>query len=449
MPPSGYSPPGTKPPKPLARPKNPKPVPLNPQPGQKGWKEFTQQRWRKNNPEIIAAAKARKGAAPAASAAASDPASTAAMETFRSTLAQLNTLSPEVDATAIRAPYEASKVATGQLGGGWSQAVLDSGRQAQQQYGEAHDAAQQRAASFGIASGAGAGPGIDDSKANLLLSQQTEAHSAAALAAASAWQGLLERTAGATVAKAQGDRQNVIDQGKQQLTLALPGMVAAEKDRALQDRTESDNMKALYSQLTEKQRAAMSSDWLRKYGIEQTAKTAAANRTTTQSIADAKLDETIRHNTQTEAATREKQAAAKRMGIQGIDAVMKLNPNSSGKSSTTTKGFGFTVLAQQYDEDGEPMGVPQEVHVSDGRPGHMKLQKGWKAVGKAEPNLKDVKTPAGGTGFSWPVYRQQIAILVGANRNWTNPATGKVGMTPAEAAKYLAPTPKTVKKKKK
>lgn len=375
-----------------------------------------------------------------------DPATSAAMQTFRSTLAQLNSLSPAVDATAIRAPYEASKVATGQLGAGWNASELASGQAAQDQYNRARDAAQQSATSFGISAGAGAAPtAIDDSGNNLLLSQQTQANASAALSAAAAWQGLLERTAGAAVSKAQQARQDQMTAGQQQLTMALPGLIGDEKNLAFQKKTESDNMRALYSQLSEKQRAAISGEQLRAMGIEQTAGAAAARTAATRrgqdktaAAAASKLAETQRHNLKTEAATAAKQKAAKAAGIKGIDQVMKLNPKSGAAKGVPTAA-GFTATIQQYDAAGKPLGPPEHgVHLSDARPGHTGLKAGWRVVGTPEPNTVTRSSGAGSTGFNWPVYRQQLAILVGMNP----------GVPVAQLKSYLPPTPKTAKKKK-
>lgn len=428
-------PPGMVPPKAV----KPKPIPLGAQPGQPGWKARTEKRWARNNqPQIkaAAAARAKAAAAPAGPVVDTSPEGQA-MTTFRSTLAQLNALTPEVDALAIRKPYEESKVATGQLGEGWRQASVAGGQAAQSQFNTARDDAQSSAARFGISAGAGgANMAIDTSKGDLLLAQQTQANQAAAVAAAAAWQGLLERTAGGAVSKAQSDRQGVIDTGKRDLALSIPGMVNQEKDRAFQQGVANDNRNIALSQLTEKQRASMTAEDLRKYGIDVAADTAAAGRRTTERGQDktyeaafARATETNRHNLKTEAATLAKQKAAAKAGIKGLSDVMKLNPKAGAEVNTPT---GFYAMYKPINAQGEVTGPAQRIAI-DRKDAELS---GYRLV-RGSSTTRYQKLPSEKSGFNWGTYRQQIAILVAANP----------GMTPQQAAKYLTPTPKTGKKK--
>lgn len=422
-------PPGFVPPKAV----RPKPIPLGAQPGQPGWKARTEKRWARNHP---GAGAAKAPAAPAAPVVDTSPEGQA-MTTFRSTLAQLNALTPEVDALAIRKPYEESKVATGQLGAGWQQQELAGGQAAQAQFNTARDDAQHRAAQFGITAGAGANPmAIDSSKGDLLLAQQTQANQSAAASAAAAWQGLLERTAGASVDKARSDRQGVIDTGKRDLALSIPGMVNQEKDRAFQQGVADDNRNIALSQLSEKQRASMTDEDLRKFGIITTANTAAAGRATTERGQDLnykaalkRATETNRHNLKTEAATLAKQKAAAKAGINGLSDVMKLNPKAGSEVDTPT---GFYAMYKPVNADGEVTGPAQRIAI-DRKDAELS---GYRLV-RGSSTTRYQKLPSEKSGFNWGTYRQQIAILVANNP----------GMTPQQAAKYLTPTPKTGKKK--
>lgn len=359
-----------------------------------------------------------------------------AMSAFRTALAQLNSTTPAVDANAIYAPYRASEQITGQLGQGFQQHVLDSGAQAQQQYGNALGQAQQQAAQFGISAGAGANPTALQNTGAAPLAQQTNAYAAAAPAAAAQWQALLERTAGAKVADAQLQRETGLTQARQSLATALPGAIQNERQLGFQQQTQKENMGLARSQLTAKQIAD-----LQDYTLGTVkAQTSATNAAETARIKRASLAEKsatdkaklkqgqqkLAQNQQSIAIrARAQQATAK--GLKGVPAALKAlsGTTSGGSTKKAAKGWDVTVAVMDPDT-GEPTGDTKVLRLPDKR----KIPKGFKFV-SAETHYSTVPNTPGKTGITPAQWDAQMRGLLAQN-------PGRA----SEVKAFLGPRPK-------
>lgn len=365
-----------------------------------------------------------------------------AMSAFRTALAQLNQSTPPVDSAAIYAPYRASEQVTGQLGQGYQQAVLNSGAQAQSQYGDALKQAQGQAAAFGISAGAGANPTALQNTGAAPLAQQTNAYAAAAPAAAAQWQALLERTAGAKVADAQAARDQGLVSARQSLAGALPGAIQNEEQLGFQKQTQRDNIGLARTQLTAKQRADLQDYTLGAAKVQTSASNAAesaaikraslAEKTSTDA---AKLKQGARKLAQGDQALaikrRATQATAK--GLKGIPAAAKaLSGGVSSASSNTVSGYYVSITPGPNSVDA---GAPaRKLFAKD--PSNVKIPSGWQRSGDPQPVKGPTTTTKTTTNITPAQWDTQMRALLAQN-------PGRAG----EIKAFLGPRPKGAKKK--
>lgn len=362
-----------------------------------------------------------------------------AMSAFRTALAQLNATTPAVDANAIRAPYAASEQITGQLGAGFQQATNAAGQQAQQQYAQARDAAQQHAAQFGISAGAGANPTALTDNGTAALAQQGAAYSAAAPAATAQWQALLERTAGAKVGEAQVARDAGLTSARQSLATSLPGAIQNEKQLGFQEQTQRDNMGLARSQLTAKQISDLQQYELGAAKVNQSGQVA---QTKAQQSA-ASIAERRRHDLATETAANKKlsqgdqalqikrrASTASAKGLKGVPAAVKALSGSTGTGTKPVTGYKVTYVA---DGNGVNAGAPPvSLFVKD--PKSAKPPAGYLPNTTGQPVYGQAgKTTQGVTPAAWDAQMRSLLAQ--------NPGQG------AAIKAFLGPRPKAAKKK--
>lgn len=353
-----------------------------------------------------------------------------AMAAFRTALAQVKASTPPVDAAAIRAPYAASEAITGQLGAGFQQATNAAGQQAQQQYAQARDAAQQHAAQFGISAGAGANPTALTDNGTQALAQQGAAYSAAAPAATAQWQALLERTAGAKVGEAQVARDAGLTSARQSLATSLPGAIQNEKQLGFQEQTQRDNMGLARSQLTAKQINDLQQYELGAAKVNQSARTAATSAGIKRDALAEKTsnDQAKLRVSQDTVALKRRSQQATAQGLKGIAAATKALSGTTSKSGTKKVAKGWDVQVVTYDPEADATGTKvQTLHVPDKR----KIPKGYKQVGSASTHYETVPTSAGSAGLTASQWDVQMRALLAQN-----PGRG------ADVKKFLGPRPK-------
>ena len=287
-----------------------------------------------------------------------------AMSAFRVAMRELQAGTPQVDAAGIRAPYEASKVATGQLGTGLQQALLQGGQAAQSQYASGLGEAQKTAAQFGISAGAGAAPTALQGNGAQLIAQQTQAQAAAAPMASTAWQQALERAAGAKIADATLSRSNLIASGSASLAGSLPGAISNEKQLGFQQDTAKKNFALAVG--TAKDRATND---LRDYllgitKVQTSAATSAENaRIKRQALAQksatdkAKLAQgnTKLAQGQQSLEIKKRASTASAKGLKGISGAVKALSGTSTSGAKPITGYKVTYLA---DPEGISAGGP-------------------------------------------------------------------------------------------
>jgi hypothetical protein len=339
-----------------------------------------------------------------------------AMSAFRTALQQLQASTPQVDANAIRAPYQAASVATGQLGQGLQQAVLGAGQAAQAQYNQGFGQAQQQAAQFGISAGAGANPTALANNGNQMIAAQTQAQAAAAPQAATAWQQLLERTAAAKVGDANLQRQNSLVSAEQQLSGNLPSAIANEKQLGFQQDTARKNFALAVG--TQRDRATND---LRDYllGVQKTQTSAATARTKAE-IDKAKLKQKTGNDaaklrvSQQKLALEQRSKTAQATGLKGVTQAVKALSGTTSSAGTKKVAKGWDVQARPWDEDlGEFTGPAQTIHVPDKRhaPAGYKLVKGASAA----THYETVPTSAGSAGLTAKTWDTQYRALLAQN----------------------------------
>lgn len=423
-------------------------MPTVPKAGGPGWKAFTAQRWAANHPnagQVKPTAQVK-----ATPVSMDDTATTNAMAAFHAALAQLQAATPQVDAAAIYAPYRASQAVAGQLGTGMQTAVQGAGQAAQNQYAAGRDVAQQHAAQFGISAGGSANPTALQDTGTQALAQQTAAYAAAAPAAATQWQQLLERTAAARVADAGLQRQNLIASGSAQLAGNIPGAIQNEKqslqaanqnaiaarqaDRTFgfQQKTERFNEHLALSQLDAKGKAELRSFMLSagKNATDAQVKAEAA-RIKRQALAQKTGNDAANLRVKQDAlALKRRTTAATANGLKGVATVAKaLTTTTTTKPGSKKVAKGWLVDLQAIDPDtGSPTGnVQKGVHLADAR----KAPTGFKIVGTPQTNWATVPTAGGSaslTARQWDTYMRSLLAQ--------NPGRG------AEVKAFLGPRPK-------
>ncbi len=388
------------------------PVSAAPKAGSPGWKAFTAQRWATNHPN------AGTPKAPAAPKQTADQAATGnAMAAFHTALAQLQGAVPQVDPTAIYAPYRASEAVAGQLATGMQGSIQQAGQAAQNQYAAGRDLAQQHAAQFGISAGAGANPTQLQDSGTPALAAQTNAYASAAPAAGSAWQALLERTGAAQVNAAQQNRANTIASGTASLSATIPSLIGDAKTRAFQAKTEKFNEGLAKSQLTQKQNAALNSYELGAAKVNTSANTAA---TSAQIKRDALAEKTatdkakLKQGAQKIAQGQVKLTAAQTKaakGLSGVPAAIKALTPAASKGSTTRAAKGFDVTIQPWDfANNKPNGPVTTKHASraDWSP------PGYKNVGSTT-HYESVPSASVSSGVTPAQWDAQYRSLLGQN----------------------------------
>lgn len=360
-----------------------------------------------------------------------------AMSAFRTALAQLQSSTPAVDSNAIYAPYRASEAVTGQLGQGLQTAVTSAGQAAQTQYGAGLAEAQKNAAQFGISAGAGANPTALTGDTGGLIAQQTQAQAAAAPMAATAWQQLLERSAGAKVADAQLQRQNSLVSGEQQLSAGLPSAIQNEKQLGFQQDTAKKNFALAVGTAADKR-----TNDLRDYLLGATKAQTSANSAATNaeikkaSLAQKTKNDAAKLRVSQDALAVKKTAAAQKTatakGIQGISQVNSFLKTSAGaKGAKPITGYKVTYLA---DPNGiSAGGPPVTLTVKD--PNTAQPPSGYtKPPGSAATAVYGQATAGAKATLSLSKWTQALAQLKAANK-------GR-GIPDSELIPLLPPKPK-------
>lgn len=361
-----------------------------------------------------------------------------AMSAFRTALAQLQASTPQVDANAIRAPYQAASVATGQLGAGLQSALAQSGQAASDQYTRGLGEAQKTAAQFGISAGAGAQPTALQNTGSQLLAQQTQAQTAAAPMATTAWQQLLERTSAAKVADANLQRQAGLTAAEQSLSGSIPGAIRDEKQLGFQQDTAKKNFALAVG--TQRDRATND---LRDYllGVQKTqtsAATAAANT-------DVKKKQ-LAQKTSNDAAKlrvsqdklaldrRTKQATAS--GLKGVAAAAKALGGASTKPGTKSVPAGWDVTVVSLDPDTGEAGTETQTlpNIKDARPSQQGFAGGVPKTYKiisSTPARRTVATAGGSASITRSTWDTQYRALLAQNPG-----------RQAEVKAFMGPRPK-------
>lgn len=365
-----------------------------------------------------------------------------ALDLFRTTLAQIRSLSTPVDKTAILQPYQDASVATGQLGTGLATALQGSGQAAQDQYNQGRNQATAQGAAFGISSGAGADamvrPGELDG--NSLLAQQTQANAAAAHGAATAWQGLLGRLGAGAVSKAVTDRADRDYQVATSLAGNIPTWAQNEDTLNFQKDTARKNYALALGTASDKKSNELR-NWLldvRKQGATEDYnqglldignRNAATGEKRTQAQITAEADRVSHWNT---VETRLK-ASAKKNGLTSSDvnSILKTLKGPTGTASKGTSGYTITRIATDP-SIGQIPGTESTYFSTIQNPPQ---EPGWTQVGTGKPVTTTGSKES--QQFSWSRYKAatNLAKQYAKQRGVT--------LTAKDIIQMLGPTPKT------